>query len=230
MVLEAETQRATPPIKCLAMSTEFEDPKRGHVQEQYGTKVKEMTGDEIKMVFFLILLSFSAFIVMVVVHRSVVTLLRAIKIFDSAGISSVILLGLIIVIAISMWKVLGNISFPVGSGIPVPSFVAAGVVFLYLTGCLIYLESCSLFSRGISLRILVDLHERGGSSEAENLKAAYGAGLGVEGMLAKRLDTMKKFGLLYIRDDRVGPLTLLGAIFARVAVNFRRLLRMKMVG
>ncbi|MFQ6111109.1 MAG: hypothetical protein ACE5LX_03655 [Nitrospinota bacterium] len=103
-------------------------------------------------------------------------------------------------------------------------------IFLYLAGSLVYVELRSLLSRGYSVRILVDLHTRGASASLGSLKSGYGGGVGVRGMLAKRVGTLAGLGLLRFRGNRVGPLTPLGKVCAVAGERMRQLLRLELVG
>ena len=115
-------------------------------------------------------------------------------------------------------------------GRPLPASFRGAALLLYLTGCIVYGELLSLFSRGYSLRILVDLLSRGGSAGLEELKAGYGGGVGIQGLLARRLESLAHLRLLGFDGKRVGPLTVLGRIFATIGSSFRRLLCLEQVG
>ena len=93
-----------------------------------------------------------------------------------------------------------------------------------------YGELRSLLSRGYSLRILLDLLGHQGAAPMQRMKHVYGGGMGIEGMLAKRLGTLATLKLLAVRDGRVGPLTPLGARCAAATSGMRRFLRLETVG
>lgn len=109
------------------------------------------------------------------------------------------------------------------------AFRLAAAMF-YLALCLVYLEIQSLLSRGYSLRILVDIAAHGGSVDIPSLKATYGGGMGVSGLVAKRLRSLNRLGLVELDSDSVGPLTRTGRIAAALTIGFRRLLRLEVVG
>ncbi len=108
--------------------------------------------------------------------------------------------------------------------------VKFSVALLYIAGCVVYVECRSLLERGYSLRILVDLIERGGVARIEELKSSYGDGLGVKGILAKRLDSLVEIGLVKFDGLQVGPLTAKGVILAKLGSMVRALLRLGSVG
>ena len=105
----------------------------------------------------------------------------------------------------------------------------AGTVALYASLALGYFQCKSLFSRGYSIRILVDLLEHGGPDTVAHMKASYG-GRGLSGMMVKRLGSMAAFGLLNFDGAVVGPITVTGRIVARFVSAYRRLLRLENVG
>ena len=113
---------------------------------------------------------------------------------------------------------------------PLPLLLKLAATLFYLANCLIYVEVRLLVSRGYSLRMLVDLLGQGGSTTVEALKSNYGEGLGVEGLLDRRLNDLCRLGLVQLEGDQVGPLTPLGKIFSVVTSSMRRLLRFEGVG
>ena len=112
-----------------------------------------------------------------------------------------------------------------------PISLRVGAVCLYVTGALIYLELRSLLSRGYSLRILTDLYGRHGESASlTDLQTTYGNGVGLRGMLQKRLSTLARLRLVTIGSGEAGSLTPLGRLCAMAGLQMRRLLRMPSVG
>ena len=111
-----------------------------------------------------------------------------------------------------------------------PPHAVLGAVLFFWSGCIVYIEARSLFSRGYSLRVLVDLFDSGGSAEAASLKDQYGDGMGIEGILDKRLESISRLGLLRFDGERVGPLTEPGKILAVLGGGMRRLLKLQQVG
>ena len=113
---------------------------------------------------------------------------------------------------------------------PIPASLRVGAVCLFLAGCIVYLELRSLLSRGYSLRILLDLMGRGQGETLERLRSDYGNGVGVKGLLVRRLKTLARMRLVHLDGRRVGPLTPLGRVVAVAGSAFRRTLRMEGVG
>lgn len=121
---------------------------------------------------------------------------------------------------------------PAREAVPPQSRVAfhLSAAAFYLAGCITYLEVRSLLSRGYSLRILVDLAAQGGAARVDRLKAGYGDGMGIPGLLARRVRTLERLGLLRFEGERVGPLTPAGRVVAALTVGLRHLLRLDLVG
>ena len=92
---------------------------------------------------------------------------------------------------------------------------------------LTYLEIKSLLSRGLSLRILKDLDESNTPVKLESLKDGYGGGLGFSGLLDKRLNTIKKLGMLHYSHPKVGPLTIFGKSMNFLGTLFREILKLE---
>lgn len=111
-----------------------------------------------------------------------------------------------------------------------PASLRAGAVCLYLAGCLGYLELRSLFSRGYSLRILVDVFRRSEPARVEQLAVLYGDGRGLRGMLQRRLATLARLRLTAFDGLQAGPLTPMGRVVAAVTSGMRQALRLKLVG
>jgi hypothetical protein len=103
-------------------------------------------------------------------------------------------------------------------------------IFLYATLGLFYIWCKSIFSRGYSIRILLDLKEAGGKSTLEQLKDNYGGGVGMKGMLTKRLRFVSTLNLAHVSGTHYGPLTSLGRFLAVLCRNLRALLRLELVG
>jgi hypothetical protein len=101
---------------------------------------------------------------------------------------------------------------------------------LYISGCLIYIQLRSLLSRGYSLRILIDLRRSGGQAELATLKSIYGGGMGVSGLISKRLRSLSDFGVVSFQENRLGPLTTTGKIMAWVGLRLRGWLCLRHVG
>ena len=131
-------------------------------------------------------------------------------------IASASLLGMLIAGAWLIWHLAS----------PAEVFLKLAAVCLFLAGMVGYAELRSLLSRGYSLRMLVDLLSRNGSSSLEGLKSSYGNGMGMEGLLNKRLNTLASLGLLQREGGIVGPLTLRGRLVAEITSSLRRLLRL----
>ncbi len=126
-----------------------------------------------------------------------------------------------------LWRLTGSLTV---SGDPVPDFLRTSAAFLYWAGCIGYVEVLSLLSRGISFRVLLDLLENNGAADLKTLSLSYGGGMGLKGLLAKRLHSLSRAGFLQYRENQVGPPTLLGRLFGRVTSGMRTLLRLQQVG
>lgn len=134
--------------------------------------------------------------------------------------SAVVLAGLIASGATSVWRLLeGWEVYP----------LQLGAVSLFLAGGVVYLELRSLLSRGYSLRILLDLGETQGDVSVETLRATYGNGVGMRGLLRRRLETLARCGVVHMEGARIGPLTPLGVACAHVTSWVRHALRMEHV-
>jgi len=105
-----------------------------------------------------------------------------------------------------------------------------GAVAFYLAACLLYMEARSILSRGYSLRILVDLDKLPGRrADRKTLKDNYG-GMGVTGLLAKRVRTLADFRMLVFAEHRVGPLTWAGWCMGYAGLILRKSLCLHDVG
>ncbi len=113
---------------------------------------------------------------------------------------------------------------------PVPTSLRVGATCLFLAGCLVYLELRSLLSRGYSLRILLDLMDKDHGETLERLRAEYSNGLGMRGLLSRRLATLARCRLTRFDGRWAGPLTGLGLLCAVVTASLRTLLRLEVVG
>jgi hypothetical protein len=172
----------------------------------------------------------SALLIVVVLNLGALALRRAGETGSSLATEMIGVGGPVAVGVIVLWEALGHASGPDGLLPVLPDSLRIGAVLLYLAGCLSYVEVHGLLSRGYSLRILVDLLERGDGASIDSLKAEYGGGLGVRGMVTKRLRTLADLRLLRLQDKQVGPLTPLGKIVAMTASRLRELLRLEIVG
>lgn len=186
------------------------------------------------MAFKTILVVFSfivlALLVAVALHLGCLALRRAGWMSYSLATEIVIIGAPIAGGVVFLWKALGHAYGP-SELLPVlPSSLKGGAVFLYLAGCLSCLEVQSLLSRGYSLRILVDLLERGGDASVDTLKSEYGSGLGIRGLIVKRVHTLVSLRFLHFQDNQVGPLTPLGKVVAMTTSRLREFLRLEMVG
>jgi len=125
-----------------------------------------------------------------------------------------------------LWEATAQMSWP---GDDLVS-LRTGAVALYAAGWLVYVEVRSLLSRGYSLRILVDILVLGGGAGFEDLKSGYGEGMGVRGLLSKRIAGLARIGLIRRTADQIGPLTSVGRLVAHAGYGMRRLLRLDVVG
>ena len=99
----------------------------------------------------------------------------------------------------------------------------------YFSGAVGYFQCKSFFSRGYTIRILVDLLERGKPDTVQHMKDNYG-GVGIGGMIVKRFKSMESLRLLKMSGDQVGPTTPLGYLIAVAAKKYRDLLGFPEVG
>jgi len=126
-----------------------------------------------------------------------------------------------------LWRLTGSITV---SGEPVPNFLKTAALFLYWAGCIGYVEILSLLSRGISFRVLLDLLRNNGAADLKTLSLSYGDGMGLKGLLAKRLHSLSRAGFLHYQENQVGPPTFLGRLFGGITSGMRTLLRLQQVG
>jgi hypothetical protein len=183
---------------------------------------------------FTTILTVSAYVLMallsvIMLHLGGLFLRRSWRHASSLAAEFINIFGPVGLGAVLLWQALDHAAGPVEI-LPLPSSLKAAAFCLYLAGCLCYVELHGLLSRGYSLRILVDLLERGEAASMDSLKAAYGGGLGVRGMVVKRVRTLANLRLLHFQDDQVGPLTPLGKLIAVISSSLRALLRLEMVG
>jgi len=128
------------------------------------------------------------------------------------------------------------VSIPAGSWLVwaslewIPASLRVGAVCLFLAGCLVYLELRSVLSRGYSLRIMLDLTGRDMGETLERLRFDYGNGVGVRGLLVRRLKTLARLRLVHLDGHQIGPLTPLGRVVAVTGSALRQALRMEGVG
>ena len=134
--------------------------------------------------------------------------------------SAVVLGGLLLAGGSWLWGLLAAI----------PLTLRIGAVFLYIGGCIVYLELRSLLSRGYSLRILVDLLGHGEGLPLGTLQSGYGNGVGMRGMLRRRVATLARWHLVASAEEQVGPLTRVGVLCAVITSGMRWGLRMERVG
>ena len=126
-----------------------------------------------------------------------------------------------------LWRLTGSIAV---SGEPAPDFLRTAAFFLYWAGCIGYVEALSLLSRGISFRVLLDPLGNDGAADLESMILSYGDGMGLRGLLAKRLQSLRRAGILHYKENQVGPLTSRGRLFALFTSGMRTLLRLQEVG
>ena len=132
-------------------------------------------------------------------------------------------------LSLAFFMFLGLVAVLVFVNRSVPRLVQASTILLYFTGCLLYMEMRSILSRGYSFRILIDLKRFGERAEIATLKSEYG-GMGIRGLVLKRVRTAVDFGLVRFDGTRVGPLTTMGRALATVGLYLRALLRLQHVG
>lgn len=156
---------------------------------------------------------------LIVLHVGFLACTRPIRTLASWRASAALLVALIPSGSWLVWASLERI----------PS-LRVGAVCLFLAGCIVYLELRSVLSRGYSLRILFDLMGRDQGQTLERLQSDYGNGVGMRGLLARRLETLAQLRLAHLDDRQIGPLTPLGRVVAVTGSALRRALRMEEVG
>ena len=112
----------------------------------------------------------------------------------------------------------------------VSASLRVGAVCLFAAGSITYLELRSLLSRGYSLRILLDLMDQEQGKTVERLRSEYGNGMGMTGLLLRRVQTLARLRLVHVDGHRVGPLTPLGKAMATTGFALRQVVRMEEVG
>ncbi len=157
---------------------------------------------------------------LMVLHVGFLACTRPIRTPASGRVSTALLAVLILAGSWLVWASLEQI----------PASLRVGAVCLFLAGCLVYLELRSVLSRGYSLRILFDLMGRDQGKTLERLQSDYGNGVGMRGLLARRLKTLAQLRLARLDDRQIGPLTPLGRVVAVTGSALRRALRMEEVG
>jgi DNA-binding HxlR family transcriptional regulator len=168
----------------------------------------------------------TAVVSVITLHVLLRFMLWAAQISRTAGREALILAVLILSGGVGLLMVLGSPR----PDLVVPPYLKVSALLLYVAGCATYLEIMSLVSRGYSLRILVDLLDHGGQLSIRSFKDLYGGGLGIRGLLAKRLRTLAQLRLLEYRENEIGPLRPPGRIVAKVSHRLRQLLRLDLVG
>lgn len=156
----------------------------------------------------------------IVLHVAWITVLAgaqpgAAPVWAGAWLAALVAVGLMLV-----WRLM-----PSGATIA----LKAGAISLYLAAALVYMELRSVLSRGYSLRILLDLLDRG-EMPVSQMPATYSNGLGVRGMLERRARTLALLRCVRAADHQIGPLTRLGRWCAKAGVQARRFLKMETVG
>ncbi|MBI4354254.1 MAG: hypothetical protein HY595_03355 [Candidatus Omnitrophica bacterium] len=111
-----------------------------------------------------------------------------------------------------------------------PLVLQVGSIGFYLTGVIVYVEVRSLLSRGYSLRILVDALDQPEGVSVSRLQDGYSNGMGMRGLLTRRLTGLAQWHLVQFDGRRVGPLTALGVCCATMMVGMRKFLRLEVVG
>lgn len=175
-------------------------------------------------------LVFAALVLVVGLHVAVASLMRAGYLPRSSAGDGAALFTLIGAGAVGLWVSLGGPLVRAESVSFLSPELKGSAILLYLTGGVVYLEIKSLVARGYSLRILVDILEAGGKASVTSLKMTYGGGLGVDGLLVKRLRTLADLGIIRLQGNHVGPLTTLGKTMAMTGLRLRQILRLELVG
>lgn len=109
-------------------------------------------------------------------------------------------------------------------------YVRLGILGWYFGGSLVLIEMMSFLSRGYSLRVILDIKRLGGMAEAASLTEMYGDGMGLEGLLRKRLAGLVALGFAPKEGEMIGPLSKSGRMAAKLARGARRILNLGEVG
>lgn len=173
-------------------------------------------------------LAMGSLVSVVILYRACVAFVRVLKLSRPLPILTASVVLLLLAGLASVW--LGMDAWEARMGDPLPVVFRIATLCEYLAGAIGYVEMLSLLSRGYSLRILADLAEAQGVAEIADLKKNYGDGMGVSGILDKRLNGLRGVGFISYDGRQVGPLTLLGGVVARVGRLARRVLRLETVG
>lgn len=172
-----------------------------------------MTG-AVGQVFLLFITTIGAVVALALLHRPLAGKNRIW--FGVMGVMGVLIWFLPDLFILSQWQS--------------PLLMRIATVSLYLAGCLTVMETFSLLSRGISLRVLLDLLDSDGVGKADALGQTYGDGMGLSGLLSKRLDSMVGLGLVRRRESLVGPLSARGLVLGKLAKLVRDALKLGEVG
>gem|GEM_PF-1223150 len=111
-----------------------------------------------------------------------------------------------------------------GGGAPGAAPAVAGLSLIGFLS-LAYAQVFSLTIRGFSLRILVDIHERGPLT-AEQIMAGYSEGRGLDWMFEKRLAGLESVAMIRRGEDASVVLRPLGLCAGLMGVWTKRLLNM----
>lgn len=166
----------------------------------------------------------------IALHLGFKAVMRLTRIPNLSRLSLLILAAFAAIGIVGLWKVMASPFGSMEAAQVLPVFLKVGAVLFYLAGFIVYLELQSLLSRGYSLRILVDLLNNGGKARLDSLKELYGGGVGVRGLLAKRLKALVSLRLISLQGNKVESLTPLGKILAIIGSFMRRLLQLELVG
>ncbi|HNR34416.1 MAG TPA: hypothetical protein PKO36_04505 [Candidatus Hydrogenedentes bacterium] len=109
-------------------------------------------------------------------------------------------------------------------GMPNAAQTIAGVSLIGFL-CLSYAQVFSLTIRGFSLRILVDIHERGPLT-VEQIMAGYSEGRGLDWMFEKRLAGLESVGMIRRGEGSTIALRPLGLCAGLMGLWTKRLLNM----
>lgn len=157
---------------------------------------------------------------LLVLHVGFLACTKPIRTPASWRSSTAVLAGLILA---GSWLAWANLE-------PAPASLRVGAVSLFLAGCIVYLELRSLLSRGYSLSILVDVLRQPEGTSLARLQDGYGDGVGLRGLLTRRIMTLSRLRLVRFDGRRVGPLTGPGVVCAALTSGMRKFLRLDLVG
>ena len=91
--------------------------------------------------------------------------------------------------------------------------------------CLGYMEAYSMICRGFSLRIITDIYLNN-SLTANEIITEYSDGRGIDWMIRKRINSIKKLKLISFKDEYMRFQSSLGVCIGFIGIIFKKILKM----